>query len=75
MRNREIALVINTPTGKGHHTDEASIRSALVSRNIPCITTVAGAEAAVIGIESLRAGYSVKPLQQYYRAAPLGRVV
>ena len=66
MRNGEIDLVINTPSGKGHHTDEARIRSSLVARNIPCITTLAGAEAAVTGIESMLAGYTVRPLQEYY---------
>jgi carbamoyl-phosphate synthase large subunit len=62
----KIALVINTPTGKGHHTDEARIRSAMAARNIPCITTIAGAEATVTGIESMRAGYEVKALQDYF---------
>jgi len=66
MKNGEIVLVINTPTGKGHHTDEAKIRSALAARNIPCITTVSGAEATVTGIEAMRQGYSVKALQDYY---------
>jgi len=65
-RNGEIALVINTPTGKGHHTDEAKIRSAMVARNIPCLTTISAAEAAVYGIESMRDGYEVCPLQEYY---------
>ena len=68
MRNGELVLAINTPSGKGHHTDEARIRTALVARNIPLITTIAGAEAAVTGIESMREGYSVKPLQDYYKA-------
>jgi carbamoyl-phosphate synthase large subunit len=70
LRNGEIALAINTPSGKGHHTDEARIRVALVARNIPLITTLAGAEAAVTGIESMKAGYGVKALQDYYRPRP-----
>ena len=65
VKNGDITLVINTPTGKGHHTDEARIRSAMVSHNIPCITTIAGAQAAVTGIESLHSGYGVKALQDY----------
>ena len=64
--NGEIDLVINTPTGKGHHTDEAKIRSAMVARNIPCLTTINAAEAAVHGIESMREGYEVKAVQDYY---------
>ncbi|MBI3831922.1 MAG: carbamoyl-phosphate synthase large subunit [Planctomycetes bacterium] len=66
-KNNEIAFVINTPTGKGHHTDEAKIRSLMVARNIPCITTIAGAEAAVTGIEAMGQGWSVKALQDYYK--------
>jgi carbamoyl-phosphate synthase large subunit len=66
VKNGDITLVINTPTGKGHHTDEAKIRTAMVAHNIPCITTMAGALAAVTGIESLREGYGVKALQLYF---------
>jgi carbamoyl-phosphate synthase large subunit len=66
VKNGEIALVINTPTGKGHHTDEAKIRTAMVAHNIPCITTIAGAQAAATGIESMRNGYGVKALQLYF---------
>jgi carbamoyl-phosphate synthase large subunit len=67
VKNGDITLVINTPTGKGHHTDEAKIRTAMVSHNIPCITTLSGAEAAVTGIESMMKGYGVKALQDYYK--------
>ncbi|MCW8133475.1 MAG: carbamoyl-phosphate synthase large subunit [Planctomycetota bacterium] len=66
-KNNEVAFVINTPTGKGHHTDEAKIRSLMVARNIPCITTIAGADAAVTGIESMKNGWTVKALQDYYK--------
>ena len=65
VKNGDIALVINTPTGKGHHTDEARIRTAMVAHNIPCITTIAGAQAAATGIESMKHGYGVKALQEY----------
>src|SRR6185295_10116802 len=57
VRNGDITLVINTPTGKGHHTDEAKIRTMMVAHNIPCITTIAGAQAAATGIESMKGGY------------------
>ena len=66
VKNGDITLVINTPTGKGHHTDEAKIRTAMVSHNIPCITTIAGAQAAVTGIESMLQGYEVKALQLFF---------
>jgi carbamoyl-phosphate synthase large subunit len=67
VKNGDITLVINTPTGKGHHTDEARIRTAMVMHNIPCITTIAGAQAAAMGIESIaQGGYGVKALQDYF---------
>ncbi len=65
VKNGDITLVINTPTGKGHHTDEAKIRTAMVAHNIPCITTIAGAQAAAMGIESMKNGYGVQALQVY----------
>ncbi len=66
LRAKEIAFVINTPTGKGPMLDEAKIRSLAVSFNIPCITTLNAAKAIVQAIESFRKkGLSVKSLQEY----------
>jgi carbamoyl-phosphate synthase large subunit len=68
IRAKEIALIINTPTGKGPMLDEAKIRSLAVSFRIPCITTINAAQAAVSAIESFRAkGLSVRPLQEYQK--------
>jgi carbamoyl-phosphate synthase large subunit len=61
LANAAIALIINTPSGKGARTDEGRIRAAAVSHGVPCITTLAGARAAVAAMERLRAG----PLQVY----------
>ena len=49
-----IALVINTPSGKGARTDEGRIRAAAVQVGVPCITTIQAAEAAVLAMEALR---------------------
>ncbi len=63
----EVALVINTASGKKPHTDGALIRSSAVTRGIPCITTIAGAQASVNGIESLMSGKDeVISIQEYY---------
>ncbi|MGS0687359.1 carbamoyl-phosphate synthase large subunit [Nakamurella sp. GG22] len=61
----EIDLVINTPYGQsGPRVDGYEIRTAAVSADIPCITTVAGAAAAIQGIEALtRSDVGVAPLQ------------
>jgi carbamoyl-phosphate synthase large subunit len=63
----EVALVINTPQGSGARLDGYEIRSAAVAADIPCITTVPGAAAAVMGIEALiRGEMTVRPLQQLH---------
>jgi carbamoyl-phosphate synthase large subunit len=54
MANGRIALIVNTPSGKGARTDEGRIRASAVSHGIPCITTIAGAKAAVAALEQLR---------------------
>ena len=61
LANGRIALVVNTPSGKGARTDEGRIRAAAVSHGVPCITTIAGATAAVAALERLRQG----PLSVY----------
>jgi carbamoyl-phosphate synthase large subunit len=55
----EIQLVINTPLGRSSEYDEKSIRESAVAFGVPVITTVAGALAAVSGLEALSRG----PLQ------------
>jgi len=67
----EVALVINTPQGSGAsaRSDGYEIRSAAVTADIPCITTVPGVTAAVMGIEALiRGDMSVRPLQELHKA-------
>ena len=54
MKNDQIALVINTPSGKGARTDEGKIRSAAVANGVTCITTLAAAQAAVGACRVLR---------------------
>ena len=54
MKNHEIALVINTPAGRGSHLDEGKIRAAAVSHRITCITTLSAAYATVEAVRALR---------------------
>ncbi len=49
-----VQLIMNTPSGKGARTDEGRIRSAAVAHGVPCITTIHGADAAVLAMEALR---------------------
>jgi carbamoyl-phosphate synthase large subunit len=52
----EIQLVLNTPLGKISEFDEKAIRERAIQLGVPVITTVAGALAAVSGMEALRRG-------------------
>ncbi len=56
LANGAIDLIVNTPSGKGARTDEGRIRASAVSHGVPCITTIAGARAAVAAMERLRQG-------------------
>ncbi|HZQ30263.1 MAG TPA: carbamoyl-phosphate synthase large subunit [Mycobacterium sp.] len=64
----EIDMVINTPYGNsGPRIDGYEIRSAAVAMNIPCVTTVQGASAAVQGIEAgIRGDIGVMSLQELH---------
>jgi len=67
IKNGEISLIINTPSGKKPRADEVAIRSEAVTHDIPYCTTLSGASAAVNGIESLiRKGISVQSIQEYH---------
>jgi carbamoyl-phosphate synthase large subunit len=67
LKNKEIQLVVNTPSGASPRADEVKIRTMAVYTGTPIMTTVSGAEAAVLGIRALKAhGYTVKPLQEYH---------
>ncbi|MGI5130476.1 carbamoyl-phosphate synthase large subunit [Pseudonocardia sp. CA-107938] len=66
----DVDLIINTPYGNsGPRVDGYEIRAAAVNRGVPCITTVAGAAAAVQGIEAMKAGrIGVRSLQDAHAA-------
>ncbi|MBV9350398.1 MAG: carbamoyl phosphate synthase large subunit, partial [Mycobacterium sp.] len=68
IRAGEIDMVINTPYGNsGPRIDGYEIRSAAVAMNIPCVTTVQGASAAVQGIEAgIRGDIGVRSLQELH---------
>ena len=66
LKNNEIQLVINTPSGQIPREDEIKIRTTAVYTNTPIITTIGSAMAALDGIAALKnKGYRVKPLQEF----------
>src|SRR6185503_8179639 len=52
IKQGEIALVINTPLGRASHYDEQAIRRAALQYNVPCVTTMTGAQALVEALSS-----------------------
>jgi carbamoyl-phosphate synthase large subunit len=67
IKNQEIQLVINTPSGKLSKYDDSYIRKAAIKYKVPYITTLAAALAAARGIAAFRQGKdSVRSLQEYH---------
>jgi carbamoyl-phosphate synthase large subunit len=54
VRRRRCDLVVNTPAGRGARSDGYRIREAALAARVPCITTLAGAFAAVEAIARAR---------------------
>lgn len=68
IKDGEIGLVINTPWGKSPRSDEYYIRTTTATYGVPLITTIAGAQVAIQGIEALqKRRMTVKPIQEYHR--------
>jgi carbamoyl-phosphate synthase large subunit len=67
MKNKDMALVINTPSGKNTREDEVKIRTATMQNRIPIMTTLRGADAALRAIKSLQGSeVQVRALQEYH---------
>ncbi|MDR3319616.1 MAG: carbamoyl-phosphate synthase large subunit [Desulfovibrio sp.] len=64
--NHEVALVVNTASGKRTAHDSRAIRRAALLRGTPYCTTIAGATATAMAIGSRRDEIHVKSLQEYY---------
>ena len=67
MRDGKIGLIINTPLGPDSRADGARIRTLATRQEIPLITTLSAAQAAVNGIQALRQqALTVRSLQEHY---------
>ena len=63
----EVDLVINTPLGRGARGDGYEIRRAAMAAKVPCITTIAGASAAVHAM-ARASTVEPRPLQELHLA-------
>ncbi len=67
LKNGELQLVINTPSGQIPRADEVRIRTTAVYTGTPIMTTLSGARALALGIAALKQqGYGVRTLQEYH---------
>ncbi|MDX1978413.1 MAG: carbamoyl-phosphate synthase large subunit, partial [Pseudanabaenaceae cyanobacterium bins.68] len=66
IKNGQIQLIVNSPSGEEAQQDGKLIRRTALSYKIPVITTLAGAKAAIAAIRSLQTGkLEVYALQDY----------
>jgi carbamoyl-phosphate synthase large subunit len=52
VKSGQVQLIINSPLGRESQYDEKSIRRAAIRYNVPCITTLSAARAAVEGMRA-----------------------
>ncbi len=70
IKNGDVALVINTASGKRTTNDSKSIRQATLHYGVPYSTTLAGSKAIARAIGSFRTQeIRVKSIQEYYEQA------
>ena len=68
LKNNEIDLVINTPSGQIPRADEVKIRTTSVYTRTPIVTTLSGAKAVAQGISALKEnGYGMKTIQEFHQ--------
>jgi carbamoyl-phosphate synthase large subunit len=73
--NRKVDLIVNTPLGRESFFDDRAVRRAAMMHEVPCITTLTGAAAAVSAIRAMRQqGISVRALQDYYAGVAAEKV-
>jgi carbamoyl-phosphate synthase large subunit len=75
VKQGEIALVINTPLGRASHYDEQAIRRAALQYNVPCVTTMTGAQALVeaLSTRSSEKEIAVNALQDLHAVSASAR--
>src|SRR5262245_4143521 len=73
--NRKLDLIVHTPLGRESFFDDRAVRRAAMMHEVPCITTLTGAAAAVAAIRAMREqGVGVRALQDYHAGIAAGSV-
>jgi len=67
IRSGVVQLIINTPLGSRAHADGEEIRACAIQLNVPLLTTLSAAMAAVAGIRALKEkDLKYRSLQEHY---------
>ncbi len=70
LKNDDVSLIINTPSGPVARQDEVRIRTTALYQRVPVMTTLAAAKATLAAIRSLKSKtLGVKSLQEYHGKA------
>jgi len=70
ITNGDVNLIINTPLGQQAYADQQAMYAAAIRHNVPLMTTLSAAQAAVSGIKALREkGLTVRSLQRHHTSA------
>ena len=69
IRRHRVELVVNTPDGRGARSDGYLIREAALLARVPCVTTMAGAAAAVEAIARASSGETLSLQERVARSA------
>ena len=65
--NNQVQMIVNTPLGRESFFDDRAMRRVAMLHNVPCITTLTGASAAVEAIRALRSHtLEVRAIQDYH---------
>ena len=71
IKNDDIQMIINTPSGLIPVRDENKIRTVAVAHDVCIMTSVSASKAALHGIRALKdKGLTVKSMQAYYEGHP-----
>jgi carbamoyl-phosphate synthase large subunit len=76
IRQGKVHLIVNTPRGRRAHFDGMQIRRAALAMDVPLLTTLSAAAAAVNGIRALRArALKYRSLQEHFERQACRQVV
>ncbi len=75
LKNHELDMVLNTPSGNRQRRDDSAIRAVAVQNGVPVITTMAGISAIVSALSALHRGeWNVTSIQAHHAKLDPARI-